>query len=143
MNISNIMTAPVVTVGLDDSLLDVKDIFDQSQIRHLIVVEENQLFGIVSERDLLRRISPHLLTHIYSTRDLASLNQRVHQIVTRKPLSLTIHSDAYAAVALFKSKKIGCIPIVNDDNRPVGIVTRSDILRHFDDICCAISPKGG
>lgn len=131
MNITEIMTSPIITVTLDHFLKDVKEIFDQKDIRHLIVIEEGSLIGILSERDLLRNISPYVNTHVYTTRDLATLNQRVQHIVTRHPKTLTIKDQVVDAVNLFNSVRIGCIPIVDENNAPQGIVTRGDVIRHF------------
>lgn len=131
MNITEVMTSPIRSVTLDHFLKDVKDIFDNYDIRHLIVIEEGALIGIVSERDLLRNISPYLSSHIFTTRDLASLNQRVIHIVTRNPQFLNLQASVDDAITLFNSVRIGCIPIVDQDQMPVGIVTRGDIIRNF------------
>ena len=66
MNITEIMSSPVKSVTLDDFLKEVKEIFDNNDIRHLIVIEEGELFGIVSERDLLKNISPYLNSNVYT-----------------------------------------------------------------------------
>ena len=131
MNITEIMSSPIKSVTLDDFLKDVKDIFDSNDIRHVIVVEEGELIGIVSERDLLKNISPYLNTNVYTTRDLATLNQRVIHIVTRKPKFWTLKHEVQDAVDLFNTVRIGCIPIVDENNAPVGIVTRGDIIRNI------------
>lgn len=131
MNITEVMTCPIHSVTLDHFLKDVKDIFDNHDIRHLIVIEEGALIGVVSERDLLRNISPYLSSHVFTTRDIASLNQRVIHIVTRNPHFLNLHASVDDAITLFNSVRIGCIPIVDQDQMPVGIVTRGDIIRNF------------
>jgi acetoin utilization protein AcuB len=132
MKIAQIMKSPAISVELDDPLKLVKDIFDGSGFRHLLVCEHGQLVGVISERDLLRAISPHVNTHVYTTRDLATLNQRVHQIVKRQPLCLQAHASLGDAVRLFNANRIGCIPVVDEDRKPLGVVTRSDILRALD-----------
>jgi acetoin utilization protein AcuB len=131
MNISEIMSSPIKSVTLDDFLKDVKDIFDSNDIRHLIVIEEGELIGIVSERDLLKNISPYLYSNVYTTRDLATLNQRVINIVTRNPKFLNLQASVAEAIELFNTVRIGCIPIVDENHLPVGIVTRGDIIRNF------------
>jgi acetoin utilization protein AcuB len=141
MKISEIMSKPVITVQLDDPLLEVKQIFDRIRLRHVVVIEEGKLFGVVDERDLLRAISPFVDSQVCTYRDLATLNKRVHQIVTRKPACLTPDASVREALSLFRSLRIGCIPIVDFNNVPVGIVTRSDFLRHFDEICVALAEK--
>jgi acetoin utilization protein AcuB len=125
------MSTPILSVTLDHFLKDVKDIFDEKDIRHLIVIEEGELIGIVSERDLLKNISPYVNSHVYTTRDLATLNQRVINIVTRSPKFLNQNATVEEAIELFNTVRIGCIPIVDDQHAPVGIVTRGDIIRNF------------
>ncbi len=92
MHVSEVMTKPVVTIGLDESVRDIKEVFENTRIRHILVVDKGRLFGVVSERDLLKSMSPCLEDHLYTTRDLALLNQRVHQIVIRNPFSLNFNA---------------------------------------------------
>jgi acetoin utilization protein AcuB len=135
MNVCQIMSEHPVSVGLDDSLGAVKDIFDNAKFHHLLVIEEGKLFGIISDRDLLRHISPNIGTNNYTVKDLDTLKKRVHQIVTRKPV--TLHPDATIAdaVAIFNEQRISCIPIVDNENVPVGIGSWRDILKNFQKIC--------
>jgi len=61
MDLGSIMTARVVTVEMDDRLEIVKEIFDTMNFHHLLVVDEHKkLSGVVSDRDLLRAISPYV-----------------------------------------------------------------------------------
>ncbi len=138
MRISEIMTQPAVAVELDDALGDVKEIFEQTRIRHVLVCEEGKLFGVLSERDLLRTISPFASTDFYNHRDLATLSRPVHQIVTRKPRYLRADADVRAAIEMFQGQHIGCIPVVDDEGVPVGILTRGDMIRNFGIICAAV-----
>lgn len=145
MLVSDLMTSPVVTIGLDDALGDVREIFEQAHLRHVLVVDEGLLVGVISERDVLIRLSPYVNSNMYTTRDLATLNMRVHQAVTRHPKSLHRNAQAYEAVRMFQSHRIGCIPVLDDEGAPVGIVTRGDLIRHFEAICatlCACVPSG-
>jgi acetoin utilization protein AcuB len=129
MNVQQIMTKKIVTVGLDDSLALVKKIFDDLKFHHLLVIESNKLSGVVSDRDLLKALSPNLGTISATLNDEATLKKRVHQIMTRK--LITLHPDAAVrdAVSLFNTHKISCIPIVDTDFKPLGIVSWRDILK--------------
>ena len=133
MLVQDIMTKRVVTIEMDDKLSVVKDIFDNSKFRHLLVLEASKLFGVVSDRDLLKAISPNLGTMTETYKDAATLNKRVHQIMSRKPITLPPSASVREAVNLFNSHRISCIPIVDQDFRPVGIVSWRDILRHLFD----------
>ncbi|UOA09011.1 CBS domain-containing protein [Methylobacter sp. S3L5C] len=141
MKISEIMSAPVLSVRLDDALQEVEEIFARERIRHLVVIEDSKLFGVLSENDLLRAISPYVHTHIYTTRDLASLNQRVHQIVRRNPVSLSLQSTVQEAISLFNTLHVSCIPIIDLAEMPVGIITPSNIMGNFYKICAANTSK--
>ncbi|NLC23259.1 MAG: CBS domain-containing protein, partial [Oxalobacter sp.] len=86
-------------------------------------------FGVVSDRDLLKAISPNLGTMVVTYRDLATLNKRVHQIMTRKPITLKPDNSISDAAALFNTHRISCIPVVNDEFQPVGIVSWRDLVK--------------
>jgi len=129
MNVGQIMSSRLVTVELDDKLEVVKEIFDTMQFHHVLVIEDGKLFGVVSDRDLLKAISPFIGSTTETFRDLATLNKRVHQVMSRKPITLHPEADLSAAVALFLGQRISCIPIVDDDFRPIGLVSWRDVLR--------------
>jgi acetoin utilization protein AcuB len=132
MKIETIMKFPVVSVGLDDPLKIVEEIFEGSDIRHVLVTDGDCLVGMISESDVLKVISPYVHTHVHTTRDLATLNQRVHQVVRRHPKYLTPMDNVGDAVRLFLSDRLICIPVVDEGMRPVGVVTHTDVFRALD-----------
>ena len=129
MLLSDIMSRPVVTVEFDDRLREVKEIFDRLRFHQLVVVDNGKLFGVVSDRDLLKALSPFLGTLSETERDAHTLDKRVHQIMSRKPVTLRADDRLAAAMDLFLQKNISCVPIVDEHSRPVGIVSWRDILR--------------
>src|SRR5580658_716388 len=118
MIVQRIMTAKVVTVELDDDLTTVKDIFDNLHFHHLLVVDEGKLIGVISDRDLLKALSPNLGTSTESFKDRATLNKRVHQIMSHDPISLSPQASVLEAVKTFNTHRISCIPIVDADGKP-------------------------
>jgi len=130
MTLGKIMTARIVTVEMDDRLEVVKEIFDTMKFHHLLVVDEHKkLSGVLSDRDLLRALSPYVGSATETARDLATLNKRVHQIMTRRPITLRQESGIAEAVDLLLKNRISCLPIVDDDFKPIGIVSWRDLLR--------------
>lgn len=129
MRIEQMMTARVVSVTMDDTLTSVKDIFENTRFHHLIVLEKNKLLGVISDRDLLKALSPNIGLASESSRDTATLNKRVHQIMTRKPITIHAKSDVYVAIALFNQHAISCLPVIDHENKVVGILSWRDILR--------------
>ena len=130
MRLGEIMTKRVVTVELDDSLATVKQIFDSMRFHHLLVIgSDKKLCGVISDRDLLRAISPYLGTVSENARDSATLKKRAHQIMTRAPVTLGPDASVADAIQLFLSHRVSCIPVVDEGSRAVGIVSWRDILR--------------
>ena len=130
MLVGDIMTARVVTVEMDDKLEIVKQIFDSLSFHHLLVVDQRKkLSGVISDRDLLRALSPYVGGPAETARDLATLSKRVHQIMSRNPHTLPPHASLAEAGRVLIEFRISCIPIVDDDCKPVGIVSWRDVLR--------------
>jgi acetoin utilization protein AcuB len=130
MEVRAIMTTRLVSVGMDDRLEVVKQIFDSVNFHHLLVVDDRKkLSGIVSDRDLLKALSPYIGSAAETARDAATLNKRVHQIMSRQVLTLRPQDSIADAVRLFLENRISCIPIVDDGFKAVGIVSWRDILK--------------
>jgi acetoin utilization protein AcuB len=115
---------------MDDPLVVAKEIFDAMKFHHLLVVDgEGRLAGVMSDRDLLKALSPYVGTAAENTRDLATLNKRAHQIMSHKPVTLPPEADISEAVKLILSARITCVPVVDAAFKPVGILTWRDLLR--------------
>jgi acetoin utilization protein AcuB len=132
VQVQNIMSSRVVTVELDDSLEAVKEIFDSTRFHHLLVVGQGKkLEGVVSDRDLLRALSPFLGSLSENARDVATLRKHVHQIMTRNPVTLPPEASVESAIDAMLAHPISCVPIVDPKFKPVGIVSWRDVLRNL------------
>jgi len=129
MKLSDIMKKNVVTVDHEASLWEVKMVFNNTKFHHLLVTESKVLIGVLSDRDYLKAVSPHLGTEQQSAKDTATLNTRVHTIMSRKLHTLTPEHSIMDAVKLFNQQSISCIPIVNSNMSIAGIVSWRDIMR--------------
>jgi acetoin utilization protein AcuB len=130
MKIESIMTTRVITVGMDDKLETIQALFEHYRFHHILVLGENDvLVGVVSDRDLLKALSPFISTLVERSQDLRTLKKPVHQIMTRKPFSASKDLAIEEAAVLMLNKKISCLPIVRPDLTVEGIVTDKDILK--------------
>jgi acetoin utilization protein AcuB len=129
MNVSQLMSSTVVSVEMDDSLTKVRSIFEETNFHHLLVVERGKLLGIISDRDLLKSLSPRLRTASETAKDLATLNKKAHQIMSRKLITLDEGASIKAAVKVFNEQSISCIPIIKKDQSLAGMLSWRDIMR--------------
>lgn len=129
MKITKLITRNVVCINMDDPLNKAKRLFEERGFHHLLVLERGRLVGVISDRDLLKAVSPRVDTLAATSHDLASLNKRAHQIMTRDPISLNEDSTVKAAVDIFNGHKISVIPIIDEDHKPVGILSWRDIMK--------------
>lgn len=129
MLVKEYMTTKLVTVEMDDTLATVREIFEKTGFHHLLVVERGEVVGVLSDRDLLRHLSPYVGTAAETTRDAATLHKHVHQIMARKPITLTPESELAEVLEKFRHKDVTCLPVVDRHNKVVGIVTWRDMLK--------------
>jgi len=128
--VADIMTAPVRTVSMDDSLAAVRGMFRETGVHHLVVVERGRVAGVISDRDLLRAISPFADNeYTEQARDAATLRKRVHQIMTRRPVTVPPETPIAEAARTMLEKHVSSLPVVNAEGRLRGIVTSRDLLR--------------
>jgi acetoin utilization protein AcuB len=125
-----IMITQVVTIGLDDDVKTVQALFERFRFHHLLVLQEDgTLIGVVSDRDLLKAVSPFISTLVERPEDLRTLKKRVHQIMSRRLITASKDHTVNEAAVLMLNSKISCLPIVRPDRTVEGIVTWKDIMK--------------
>jgi acetoin utilization protein AcuB len=130
MNASTLMSRRVVSVQSDDRLSVVKDIFDHTGFHHLLVLENDDLIGVISDRDLYHYLSPYLGTMIETDRDVAALGKRAHQIMQRNPAVVGLRASIHDILQkFFNDREVTCVIVLDEATLPVGIITWRDLLR--------------
>jgi acetoin utilization protein AcuB len=122
------MTAHVVTVSMDDTLGHVRQVFERHRFHHLVVVEHGKVVGVLSDRDLLKNISPFVGQVSERNMDRWSVNKKVHQVMTRSLVSVTRETPIGDACRLLLAHRVSCLPVVNERGGCAGIVTWRDLL---------------
>lgn len=118
-----IMSSPVISLSPEMTVADGWRYFYKNNVRHMPVLsQDEQIIGIVSERDLLNRLM------ILNQAVERSTNQTIAEVMARQVISASRETDIRRiARAMFESH-IGTMPIVDDRKHLIGIITRSDIL---------------
>ncbi len=122
------MTKEVSIGGMDDTLGDLKKIFESKHLHHVPIVEGGRLVGVVSDRDVLRFLSPYVNTMTEDNRDLNTLRKKAHQIMTRDVVTVSPNDTVEAAALTMLEKRFSCLPVLSDTGAIVGIVTKTNIL---------------
>ncbi|HBP89846.1 MAG TPA: CBS domain-containing protein [Nitrospiraceae bacterium] len=123
------MATRVVTIEMDDSLEVVRDIFKKVRFHHLLVVDNQKLVGIISDRDMLKAVSTFVGTMSETTRDRATLNKRAHQIMSHHPVTVCSSCSLQEAAQLMLARGVSCLPVTTKNGEVLGIVTWKDVLR--------------
>jgi len=128
MSLENLMSKDLLAVELDDELSKVQDIFNNHNIHHVLVTDEGVLVGTITVADLHKHLSPNIGTRKETHADASLLRQKAHQIMDRKLVTASVNMSIYDAVLKFDDHKLTCLPIVDENNKPIGIITWRDIL---------------
>lgn len=130
MHIKDLMASRIVTVEMDDTLGEIREIFDNVSFHHVMVVEDKgELIGMISDRDMRQHLSPKLGTAAELQRDRDTLTLKAHQVMTRNLITLRPDDQVFDAIAHFTQHKISALPVVDDAGHPVGIVSWRDIFQ--------------
>lgn len=114
---------PTETVGQADELMT------QNRFRQIPIVTKKELVGIVTDRDVRSFLSSSLLANSQD-RDRA-FNTPVREIMTTDPITVSPDDDLQEILEVLIEEKIGGIPVVDETEGLVGIVTYVDVLRCF------------
>jgi len=131
--ISRIMTKDVITLTLDDSLFNAEKLFKKHRIRHIPVVGNDRIIGMLSLTDLLR-ISFVDSYNDEQTIDTAIYNMlTISQVMANNPKKVPSNSTIKDVASLLASREFHALPVV-DNERLVGIVTTTDLLNFLIDL---------
>lgn len=130
MYVKDLMSRDVVTVGRNDNLLMVDNLMAERHLRHLPVVEDRDLVGVVSQRDLFKASMSSTMGYGQKGHHAFLHTVWVKEIMTDPVITVSPDAAVSEAADLMLSKGIGCLPVVEGDAL-VGIVTKTDLLRHL------------
>jgi len=129
MKVVDIMTRDPLTVTPTETIGQADELMNTNKIRQLPVVQGKDLVGIVTDRDIRSFLSGSLLEGVEAREE--ALNTKIREIMTTEPMTLSPDDDLQEAVEIMIDEKIGGIPVVDEAEGLVGIVTYVDVLRCF------------
>ncbi len=133
MFVSRSMTKKVITIYKDADLFEAKEKMAQNKIRHLPVVdEENQLIGIVTDRDI-RSALPSIVLQDSTTRaERERVSElKIRDIMTTDLVTLSPTYTIQDTLLLIQKTRVGAFPVVDDQGKLKGIISIRDLMRAF------------
>lgn len=127
--VRDVMTSPAIVVSPDMTVPAVVAIMKQHRIRHLPVVENGRLVGIISRGDLREASAAAAINADSYELNFMLSRVQVGRLMTRKVHTVTADALIVHAVELMNEYKIAALPVVDVDCSVIGIVTESDLLK--------------
>ncbi len=120
MNISHIVTRPLITIDASRTVLDAAKLMVEKNIGLLVIVQDqdrSKVVGVISERDIIRTVA--------SSR---TLGMPVDEMCTKQVITVHGNSDVAEAAKVMNKNKIRHVVVVDDGEKPIGVVSMRDLV---------------
>lgn len=129
--ISMIMTQDVITLKKSDNLETAENLFKRHNIRHIPVVNENVIIGMLSYTDLLRLSFADVTNDDDSLADVMVYNMfTIEQVMKRNIITVSSSHSIKEVAEILANKEFHALPVV-DNNILSGIVTTTDLIKYL------------
>ena len=130
--VEEVMHSLVVTMEPEETLEDAIERCHDWRIRHVPVMKDEELVGMVSDRDIRLALGRQLVTEALAVKKggRPASPPRVHQIMTRDVVTIDPRETLSRAVGIMLEHRVSALP-VQLDGMLMGIVTRTDVLEHY------------
>lgn len=129
MNVGHFMTKNVITVTKGTRVTDAVDLMEKNQFHRLPVVEDNRYIGIVTDKEIAENSPSNLSSLSIFEMNYLFDKMTVGEIMTRQ--DITVHADTLLeeAATVMKDKNVTVLPVLDDKQHVVGIVTYKDVFK--------------
>jgi len=117
LKIADVMSTEPKVISPDERMADALDLLRRQQISGAPVVQYDRMVGVISIEDLIRALSQR------------ALEAPIRQFMTTEVISVRDQHPVIEALKTFTKTRVGRLPVVDEDGRLVGIITKGDITR--------------
>jgi len=118
--VKDIMTKDVVSIGVSNTVFEAAELMSSNQLGCIVVVDGEVPIGIVTERDIVRRVVAKKL----------ALNTRIVDVMSKSLITVDPNASLKEAARLMSTNKIRRLPVSRND-KLVGIVVAADFVRNL------------
>jgi CBS domain-containing membrane protein len=131
--VREIMMGSPVTLKPGDTLDLANDVISLGRIRHIPVLDDGRLVGLLSERDLIGAAANQIFGLKQKSKSALLKTVLIKDIMKKKVVTVAPNTSIRDAAHLMATKKIGCVPVVTE-GALVGLLTTTDILRYVESL---------
>jgi CBS domain-containing membrane protein len=131
--VREIMMGSPVTLKPEDTLDLANDVISLGRIRHIPVVEDGRLVGLLSERDLMGATASQIFGLKQKSKAALLKSVMIKDVMKKKVITVTSDTKIADAAHLMADKKIGCVPVMSN-GALIGLLTTTDILRYVESL---------
>lgn len=129
--ISMLMTTPVITLKKYDSLAKAEHLFKKHHIRHIPIVEDRHIVGMLSYTDLQRLSFADYTEDFNKDSDALVYNMfAINQVMKRNIETISAKSSIKDVARIFTKREFHALPVVENDEL-IGIVTTTDLIKYL------------
>ena len=131
--VSSIMSKNVQAVNIDDKLDHVAEVIRKYGIRHVPVVKDQQLVGIISKTDINRLTFSSLFTGQEGSDEAVFELLSISQVMSHKPRVVRANESIRDVAEILAVEEFHALPVVDsaDGSKLVGIVTTTDVIKYM------------
>jgi CBS domain-containing membrane protein len=129
--VREIMTGSPVTLKPEDTLDLANNVISLGRIRHIPVVEDGRLVGLLSERDLMGAATTEIFGLKQKRKSALLKTVLIKDVMKKRVITVKPDTPIKDAAQLMADKKVGCVPVVIA-GALVSLVTTTDILRYVE-----------
>jgi len=130
MKIKEIMSSPVYVVSPDENVARARNLMMRHKIGKLVIVENNKPIGIVTKKDMSRRLDQ--AEPQWRRRPIDNIP--IRNIMTESLITIFPDATPKQLAELMSENDISGLPVVNNKNEIIGIVTKWDLIRYFSEL---------
>ena len=129
VTVRDVMAQNPLTLDRNETLDLAESIMNLGRIRHMPVVDDGRVIGILSQRDLFRSALLTALGFGRKTTTALIKTIKIKEVMTEDVITIAPETTIKGAARIMIDKKIGCLPVVENE-KLIGLLTETDILRY-------------
>lgn len=128
--VAELMTVDPLCLMRSSSLKDAHDLMRQKNVRHIPVIDESgQLAGMLTQKIMIAKVMGLMAQYGATALERKEKQLLVSELMATDFAAVTAEQSLAEVAEFFVSNRHGCLPVVDNDNKIIGILTSSDFVR--------------